>query len=286
MTKRAQPVDRPETRKRLPRARLATFLKGFGAPVGAAAGAAILGAVGFWFEPARDMIRHWLWKEHAVIEISVYPSDVRAGEEFDISVIGRSLAPIAVSQGLLRLQLPEELHLMSGRPVVPSPSFSEPTRLEGKQPLKAFASKEGRIEVAASFETSYGTYRARQSITVHPPTASGHPSRQNYSGRWAVTLGYQLGYFTLIEHPPKKTFTGEYLVGSEKGVLDGWHDGKTFSARLYRGDSPTQWLVDSIVTPPTDHDSFELQGEVLLRQFEGAKWISKPPSLKFKAAPE
>lgn len=280
MTREARKVRRTEESSgRWSWATLAEIGKGVATPILAA----MAGAFAFWFEPARDRIQHWIWDENAALELSVYPSELRAGDEAEIVVIGRPSGHIGVGQGLLRLQIPSEFQLVSGAPVVPVSAFKEPLRIQGEKPIIAWAVKEGRVEVGATLETLNGKYESRSAVTILPPSSTGRATRKNFSGRWSASIGTDLGYFSLVEKPPHRSFIGEYRIGIESGALEGHRDGVTFQAILFRGNSPARWFLDGNISNESADGSLEIVGNATLQEFQNGKWRAVEAPSPFKA---
>jgi hypothetical protein len=49
----------------------------------------------------------------------------------------------------------------------------------------------GEFSVSATLETKYGKYRDSAPVTVD--YSFGRPTRNNFSGRWQISLGHRLG---------------------------------------------------------------------------------------------
>lgn len=242
-------------------------------PAFAALVAGVLGGAAFWFVPLRDKIQHVLYTENAELRLIISPSSVRAGDEFEISVTGKPISDIPISPGTLEVKLPAGIHLLSLRPGKDVAQFGEPAFLTGNEPFRVWAANDGTFKIEAILETRYGKYDTTTELHVEPISASGKPTKRNFSGRWNITLGTDIGYLDVVEPPGSQNFTGRYQIGSGGGTFYGQRDGKSFDAELQIGESITRWSVRTDRDKAASGDALEFEGTATKTEAQTSGWI-------------
>ena len=244
---------------------------------------AILGTVGFWLSPLRDIVRHLLWREKATIFVTADSSRVSEGSTVKIQTAVIPQSQVAVDKGVITFTADKGfLQFMGGQNTFPTPVIESPTVLPDGKGVELLALAPGTTDVGIQLQTKYGIYRTKVKVEIDAAVIGGEATRANFTGSWILRIGDGRGKMNIRQKGPTELAGDYFLDNGDKGVIDGSRDGVSFEASFTRGNSVTRWVVEraSIEAPP---GYLELKGPAYLQRAAPNGWTKEGPDQNFYA---
>jgi hypothetical protein len=240
----------------------------------------VLGAAGVLLSPLRTVIAQLIWTESASLVMTL-PRSVYEGDEFDVQILVYPTSPVEISAGILELEPTNELvNRLAGASHLDIPAIVNPSVLNKTSPDRFVAVGPGISGVKARLRTRNGIYETSQSIEIRARESTGSPTRRNFTGRWAVTVGPYRGQMEITEQGA--TINGRYsLDDGTRGVVDGIRDGTAYHATYYRGNSPTKWVVVGETRAADEY--VEIKGNATLYTVDARGWRASGDAQTFYA---
>lgn len=191
-------------------------------------------------EPVREVILHTLWKEN--VEILINATGASEGENIDVGII---LLPtsqaVGISNGVVEVSTNSNNLKLLTAVSYPFEKNTGPISLpiEGKK-INFRALEPGEAEIAVHVRTNYGTYRKAINVTIDP--IKNTTSEKNFTGRWNVHFGGELGYMEIVEKNLSLVGFLQLNNNSKEIPLSGIRDGSVFVANISWNDV-TRWIV-------------------------------------------
>jgi hypothetical protein len=258
-----------------PKEKVADFLRQQITTLLGAAVLAVVGALGFWLTPLKDIVLQRLYPERADVSIIADRQAISAGQALEVQIKIGQLSTFPVGKGVARLQFDQELLTLApeASPSVNTGEISGVTALDKRFVLFARPGKSGKAELHATLQTKASTYRsAPLTVEVSPqqevtaPYIEQHGSQAiNLSGEWHIEIGGVPGRMTIAQDP-KNNITGTYELESTAAAtsltVDGYKDGTSFKVFFYRNrEGSRRWRADAnFAVNPTDTRFIEIKG--------------------------
>jgi len=255
--------------------KIADFLRPQVTTLVGAAVLAVVGALGFWLTPLKDIVLQRLYPERAEVSIIADRNSISAGQAVEIQIKIAQLSTFPVGKGVVRLHFDPELLALppEASPSVNTGEISGVTALDKPFVLFGRPGKSGKAEVHATLQTKARTYAsAPLSVEVSPrrevtaPYIEQHGSQAiNLSGEWHIEIGGVRGRMTIAQDP-KNNITGTYELESAAPasslMVDGYKDGTSFKVFFYRDrEGSRRWRADAnFAINPSDTRFVEIKG--------------------------
>jgi hypothetical protein len=256
--------------------KIADFLRPQVTTLVGAAVLAVVGALGFWLTPLKDIVLQRLYPERAEVSIIADRNSISAGQAVEVQIKIAQFSTFPVGKGVARLHFDQELLALppDASSSVNTGEISGVTTLDKHFVLLGLHGKSGKAEVYATLQTKARTYRsAPLSVEVSPrrevtaaPYIEQHGSQAiNLSGEWHIEIGGSSGRMTIAQDP-KNSITGTYELESaapaSRLTVDGYKDGTSFKVFFYRDrEGSRRWRADAnFAINPSDTRFVEIKG--------------------------
>jgi len=257
---------------------ISDLLKEYSSKVLAALGAALIGYMGFYLSPLRDLVYHTIWTENVDIIALLSSERCREAEPISLRVFVVPQSSIGVSEGVITVTYSEaDLRITAGSRVMTVPKSETPFELPAGSEISFAGVRPGTSDVIVELKTQYGTYQTKKSVTVEELQGTGKPSRHNLSGQWRIRINEVNGIMEILDRGG--SISGSYrLDDKQQGVIDGLRDGTRFEADFTRGAAPLKWVVKSIYSGSDTERAkkgasyLEISGTVTLHQAKEGGW--------------
>ncbi len=234
---------------------------------------ALVGAVGFWLTPLRDLAMQRLYPERAELLLIPDRASLTAGQPVQIQVKISQKSSLPTTAGLATLHFDTTALTLAPDTVgsMNTGAVSGAMTLDKPFVLFALGRSARDTEVHATLETRHGTYRSpalKIQVIDQPrgevPFIEHHGSQAiNLSGGWHIELGAARGDMKVTQDAGNNV-TGTYIIEGLPGrlKLDGYKDGTSFKVFLFRDDAGTRrWRVDAnFALNPSDKRFVEIRG--------------------------
>lgn len=287
MNELAQQPSKPP-HQRLKKSRIESILGSLSAslaenikPILASLAVGAISTIGVLLSPVKEVIQHHLWKEKASILLRTSVDRVREGSSVALKLVVTPLSPRPLDPGVVTIMFDHSFWtLRSGETPFTSPEIGSPVILPDKGSIDLLALKRGTTRIVVELQTKYGRYRAEKQLDIDPIQASATASRSNFTGVWTLQIGSWHGKMT-IRQSDTEIACGYYLDDGDKGVIDGWRDGRLLGASFTRGGSVTKWIVGGSIAVTEGY--VELKGSAYIAKAEGNNWVRVQPDTSFYA---
>jgi len=250
---------------------------------------ALVGAAGVWLTPVRGMIMDLLWDESVRLEVLATTSQLYEGDEFDLHVLAHPQSPLSVSSGVLRVvPAGPGARVIKADQVVPFAAFDTPTLLTKSTPFKILADAPGSTTLHVLMQTNRRSYPHDLPIVVLPRAPSGHPSPNNYTGTWKLTVGPYTGSMEIVEK--KKTFGGRWeLYGGPRGskqrlfgAVEGSRDSGPVHVSFFIDNTTRKWVLEK-ATAEMKGDDLVIEAIAVSYKVTGDDWVRYGEERRFHA---
>lgn len=211
------------------------------------------------------------------------------GQEIHIRAFINPAGPLPVSGGQLNLDYDRDMvRLASGQSLVITSTTDVPLQLLNNDGWTFIAINPGTAVFRGTLNTRYGTYpKAAETSSINSlssvvPTeilsndADPHATRDNFSGKWRISLGGVNGTMVLKQLGDKvwSPIPGHYELedGSHGAVNEGYHDGHDFGGQFINGDSVTKWSLVDLPFVVTDDGFIKVAGQATLLKADSTGW--------------
>ena len=197
--------------------------------------------------PLNEVVNAAIWKEKGEIKLISQTRNAKKGDVITVDVFIQPKSPVALSDGLLKIEYTNGM-LRPGAETTPLMSSATPkitsTKKVFERTLEFIAEAPGKGEITAILVTKKITIRTTLPLQIAPASGSIYPTRLNFTGNWKVSIDGIHGQMQLKD--VAATLNGEYrLSDGSGGQVEGTHDGKTFEVTLYRGLSPSRYMIEA-----------------------------------------
>jgi hypothetical protein len=240
-----------------------------------AATLAILGALGFWLTPVKDIVLQRLYPERAEVSLIADRNAISSGQAIEVRIKIVQLSTFPVGKGVARLHFDQDVLALSPETSqsVNTGEISGATALDKPFVLFGRQGKSGKTELYATLETKAQTYKSAPLVVdvslrreVTAPYIEQHGGQAiNLSGEWHIEIGGEPGKMS-ISQDSKNAITGTYQLEnapqSPRLIVDGYKDGTSFKVFFYRDKEGTRrWRADAnFAINPSDTRFVEIKG--------------------------
>jgi hypothetical protein len=231
-----------------PRNLLDTLLEGlreYWKSIAVASGAVIIGYVGFYASPLKEIVYHKIWQERVKVIPVVSSERIREDDDLSLKIIIFPESSVQLSEGVLSVDYPpDRLRMTTGSSTLSTPKIDAPMELPQNSQFGFVGLRPGVAEIRIDFRTKFGTYTATKTVEVENVEHSVDPSKSNFSGHWHIRIEVTNGVMDLLDRGGE--ISGSYrLDDGLKGGVYGLRDGVTLRVTLTRGSAPLVWKVES-----------------------------------------
>ncbi len=236
--------------------------------------AALIGLLGFYLTPIKDIVFHRIWQEKASIEIIFDSDSVRVQDEIKMYISMTPRSPAAISEGYASLiYSPDKVTLINNQPPnFNTPKMEAPTILLNGKPILFIGNSSGEAEIGVEITTKYNKYRQTKKIIISNAidASKKKPTARNFTGEWSIRLGDSHGVMMLTDKGGN--IAGSYkLENNSQGLIKGIRDGGIFHATFFRS-ATTKWIINA--KTKTSEGFLLIEGSAIAHEFNNKKWVS------------
>ena len=215
-----------------------------------------------FFEPLKNDFLHWIYPEKVDITLDCGTCVMSLSQPISIIIHATPDASTPVEKGFLKLDYDRSVFVLSKDTPggFNTAEIAESRMLnEGRFVLypKQIPEKEYQSTISITLKTKYGEHRSNKVIVTILPSEPGYVTpfldstgnkQYDLSGEWIIEIDGKQGQMQISQNKKAK-ITGKFSLGTtERGtekIVDGFKDGTTFRAWLYRSADKTKaWRVE------------------------------------------
>lgn len=236
---------------------------------------AVIGALGFWLTPLKEIVLQQLYPERVEVSLIADRQAISSGQAVEVQIKIAQLSTFPVSKGIARLHFDTDMLTLSpeSSQSVNTGEISGATALEKHFVLFGRDGKSGKTEVHATLETKFNTYKSPLLIVellqrreVSAPYIEQHGSQAiNLSGEWHIEVAGVYGAMNIMQDS-RNNITGTYslenIAKADNLTVDGYKDGTSFKVFFNRDrEGARRWRVDANFSiNPSDKRFVEIKG--------------------------